>query len=119
MLQMAFCDLSHTFHKQVTNVSQHVVAILLWGILTSPLSGLMRAGTGTGDMVAMLTPSLPSSLPTANRRETSSIPQWWVRASLVVILVLDRARATRAKRRGTGRREGVGPWREGTGPTPG
>ena len=24
MVQMAFCDLSHTFHKQVTNVSQHV-----------------------------------------------------------------------------------------------
>ena len=38
MVQMAFCDLSHTFHKQVTNVSQHVLVILLWGILTSPLS---------------------------------------------------------------------------------
>ena len=37
MVQMAFCDLSHTFHKQVTNVSQHVSVILLWGILTSPL----------------------------------------------------------------------------------
>ena len=37
MVQMAFCDLSHTFHKQVTNVSQHVFVILLWGILTSPL----------------------------------------------------------------------------------
>ena len=24
MVQMDFCDLSHTFHKQVTNVSQHV-----------------------------------------------------------------------------------------------
>ena len=38
MVQMAFCDLSHTFHKQVTNVSQHVFVILLWGILTSPLN---------------------------------------------------------------------------------
>ena len=37
MVQMAFCDLSHTFHKQVTNVSQHFFVILLWGILTSPL----------------------------------------------------------------------------------
>ena len=37
MVQIAFCDLSHTFHKQVTNVSQHVFVILLWGILTSPL----------------------------------------------------------------------------------
>ena len=36
ILQMAFCDLSHTFHKQVTNVSRHVFVILLWGILTSP-----------------------------------------------------------------------------------
>ena len=38
MVQMAFCDLWHTIHKQVTNVSQHVFVILLWGILTSPLS---------------------------------------------------------------------------------
>ena len=37
MVQMAFCDLSHSFHKQVTNVSQHVFVILLWGILRSPL----------------------------------------------------------------------------------
>ena len=37
MVQMAFCDLSHTFHKQVTNVSQQVFVILLWGILMSPL----------------------------------------------------------------------------------
>ena len=37
MVQMAFCDLSHTFHKRVTNVSQHVFVILLWGILTPPL----------------------------------------------------------------------------------
>ena len=29
MVQMAFCDLSHTFHKEVTNVSQHVFVILL------------------------------------------------------------------------------------------
>ena len=40
MVQMAFCDLLHTFHKQVANVSQHVFVILLWGILTSPLSTL-------------------------------------------------------------------------------
>ena len=26
MVQMAFCDLSHTFHKQATNVSQHVMS---------------------------------------------------------------------------------------------
>ena len=39
MVQMAFCDLSHTFHNQVTNVSQHVLLILLWEILTSPLNG--------------------------------------------------------------------------------
>ena len=31
-------DLSHRFPKQVINVSQHVFVILLWGILTSPLS---------------------------------------------------------------------------------
>ena len=39
MVQMAFCDLSHRFHKQVTNVSHHVFVILglLWGILTSSL----------------------------------------------------------------------------------
>ena len=40
MVQMAFCDLSHTlrFDKRVSNVSQHVFVILLWGILTFPLS---------------------------------------------------------------------------------
>ena len=38
IVQMAFCDLSHTFHKQVTNVSQHVFVILLWEILMSPLT---------------------------------------------------------------------------------
>ena len=38
MVQMAFCDLPHTFHKHVTNVSQHVFVILLWRILKSPLS---------------------------------------------------------------------------------
>ena len=38
MVQMVFCDLSHTFHKQVTSVSQHVFVILLWGIVTSPLN---------------------------------------------------------------------------------
>ena len=36
---MVFCDFLHKFHKQVTNVSQHFVVIVLWGILmTSPLS---------------------------------------------------------------------------------
>ena len=35
---MAFWDLSHTFHKQVTNASQHLFVILLLGILTSPLT---------------------------------------------------------------------------------
>ena len=39
MVQMGFCELSHTFHKMVTNVSQHVLVILLWGILMSPLIG--------------------------------------------------------------------------------
>ena len=39
MVQMAFCKLSHTFHKHDDmNVSQHVFVILLRGILTSPLS---------------------------------------------------------------------------------
>ena len=37
MVKMVFCDLSHTFHKQVTNVSQHVFVIVLRGILMSPL----------------------------------------------------------------------------------
>ena len=32
---MAFCDLSHTFHKQVTDVSEHVFIKILWGISTS------------------------------------------------------------------------------------
>ena len=44
MGQMAFCDLSHTFHKQVINVSQHVFVILLWGILTSPLNVRVFSG---------------------------------------------------------------------------
>ena len=30
-------DLSRTFHKQVTSVSQHVFVVLLWRILMSPL----------------------------------------------------------------------------------
>ena len=37
MVKMAFCDSLYTFHKQVSNVSQHVFVIVLWGILTSPL----------------------------------------------------------------------------------
>ena len=46
MVQMAFCDLSHTFHKQVTNVSRHVSVILTWRILKSPLTEfrLVHAG---------------------------------------------------------------------------
>ena len=39
MVQMAFCDLSHTYHKQVTNVSPACFVILLWVILMSPLKG--------------------------------------------------------------------------------
>ena len=45
MVQMAFCDLLHTFQKHITNVSQHIFVILLWGILTSPL---IRLPIGTG-----------------------------------------------------------------------
>ena len=37
MVQMAFCDLSHTCHKLVINVSQHGFVILLWGILKSEM----------------------------------------------------------------------------------
>ena len=37
MEQMAFCDLSHTFHKQITYVSELYFVILLWGILHLPL----------------------------------------------------------------------------------
>ena len=48
MVQMAFCDLSHTFPKQVTNVSQHVFVILLWGILTSPLKKMHITNHKTG-----------------------------------------------------------------------
>ena len=48
MVQMAFCDLLHTFHKQVANVSQHVFVILLWGILTSPLSRESHVLLSTG-----------------------------------------------------------------------
>ena len=39
---MAFCDLSHTFHKQVTKVSQHVFVIFLWGILMAPLGQMKK-----------------------------------------------------------------------------
>ena len=39
---IAFCDLSHIFQKQVSNVSQHIFVILLWGILTSPLSCFLK-----------------------------------------------------------------------------
>ena len=41
IVKMAFCDLLHTFHNRVTNVSQHVFVILLWGILTSPLNSIV------------------------------------------------------------------------------
>ena len=30
MVQMAFCDLLFTFHKQATNVSQHVLSSYCW-----------------------------------------------------------------------------------------
>ena len=46
MVQMTFCDLSHTFHKQVTNVSQCVFVILLWGILMSPVSTGLNTQVG-------------------------------------------------------------------------
>ena len=36
MVQMAFCDLSHMYHKQVTNVSQYVFVIPLWRIVMPP-----------------------------------------------------------------------------------
>ena len=49
MVQMAFCDLSHTFNKQVTNVSQPVFVILLWGILTSPLMFKVTVDIEFGD----------------------------------------------------------------------
>ena len=42
MVQMAFCDLSHTIHKRVTNVSQHVFVILLWGIRDFPYHATFR-----------------------------------------------------------------------------
>ena len=38
---MAFCDLSHTCHKQVTNVSPACFVILLWGIFISPLIDIL------------------------------------------------------------------------------
>ena len=38
MVQMAFCDWSHIFLKQVTKVSQHFLVILLWRFLMSPLT---------------------------------------------------------------------------------
>ena len=48
LLQMAFCDLSHTFHKQVTIISQHVCVILLWGIFSSPLTMWLFISVGIG-----------------------------------------------------------------------
>ena len=35
IVQKAFCDLSHAFHKHITNVSHHVFVTLLLRILTS------------------------------------------------------------------------------------
>ena len=59
MVQMVFCDLSHTFHIQVTNVSQHVFVILLWGILTSPLSTHLFAQPPKNDIIVKYPPPLP------------------------------------------------------------
>ena len=68
MKQMAFCDLTHTFHKQVTNVSQHVFVILLWGILMSPLTALLQ-GDSEEAKIDYRSPRpllLPSSYPTTH-----------------------------------------------------
>ena len=40
MVQMALCDSSHTFPKQITNVSHHVFVNLLWGIAMFPLTNI-------------------------------------------------------------------------------
>ena len=61
MVQMAFCDWSHKFHKQVTNVSQHVFVILLWEILMSPLSILNLPYLWRTANVPALTRCTPSS----------------------------------------------------------
>ena len=70
MVQMAFCDLSHAFHKQATSVSQHVFVILLWGILKSPLRGNVKMiwkWIGNGDncflipALLCLRPALPEN----------------------------------------------------------
>ena len=45
-----FCDWWHTFHKQVTNVSQHVFVILLWGIFMSPLKQITGRGLNQGHL---------------------------------------------------------------------
>ena len=42
---MAIVVLSHTFHKQVTNVSLHVFVAFLWGILTFSLTGDVKIYT--------------------------------------------------------------------------
>ena len=59
MVQMAFCDLSYTFHKQVTNVSQHVFVILQWGILTSSLRHIIYQDTSI--TTKPITPPPPTS----------------------------------------------------------
>ena len=43
MVQMVFCDLLHTFNKQLTTVSQHVFVIHEWGILKSLLKARQQS----------------------------------------------------------------------------
>ena len=38
MVQIAFCDLLHTFHNKVNKVSMKFFVIILWRILTSPFN---------------------------------------------------------------------------------
>ena len=40
MVQTAFCDLFHKFHKKDINVHPQIFAIILWRILMSPLMKL-------------------------------------------------------------------------------
>ena len=45
---MAFCDLSHTYHKQVTNVSPACFCHPTVGIMMSPLTEVAAAAGGGG-----------------------------------------------------------------------
>ena len=47
MVGMAFCNLSHTFHKQVTNVSQHVFChstVRYFDVSPNPCVGILLKG---------------------------------------------------------------------------